>query len=240
MTELGLFVADRHLPLARVVERIAPLHDRVCPRQVLGARIGLYGGEILGLDLPRGITDKRLLVFVETDGCFVDGVWGATGCTVGHRTLRVVDHGKVAATFIDTLSDRSVRIWPRPGARERALAYATAATAATDRWHAQREGYALMPVEELLEWRRVELAVPLEEILSRPGVRAVCAGCGEEVMNDREVKVLGKPYCRACAGEAYLLGAPRSAIQGARDFQAPSAPNTNSGGLIAVVGASTA
>src|SRR3712207_7090667 len=47
--------------------------------------------------------------FVETDGCFADGVSVATGCWLGRRTLRLVDHGKVAATFMDTLTERAVR-----------------------------------------------------------------------------------------------------------------------------------
>ncbi|MCC6175174.1 MAG: formylmethanofuran dehydrogenase, partial [Chloroflexi bacterium] len=46
------------------MERLLPLHARLCPRQILGARIGLYAGELLGLDLPQ--TDKRLLAIVET------------------------------------------------------------------------------------------------------------------------------------------------------------------------------
>jgi formylmethanofuran dehydrogenase subunit E len=60
---------------------------------VLGVRIGLAAGEALDLDLPRA--DKRLLMLVETDGCFADGVSVATGCWLGRRTLRLVDYGRV-------------------------------------------------------------------------------------------------------------------------------------------------
>ena len=54
------------------------------------------------LNLPLPQKDKRLLTFVETDGCFADGVSVATGCWLGRRTMRLVDYGKVAATFVDT------------------------------------------------------------------------------------------------------------------------------------------
>src|SRR5690606_8407786 len=91
-------------------------HQRLCPRQVLGVRMGLAAGPAVGLDVPRA--DKRLLLLAETDGCFVDGVGAATNCTVGHRTLRIVDYGRVAITAVDTASGQAVRISPRPGVRE--------------------------------------------------------------------------------------------------------------------------
>src|SRR4029079_4322305 len=86
-------------------------HTHVDPRQVLGVRIGLAGAAALELALPR--TDKRLLVIVETDGCFADGVEVTTGCTMGHRTLRLADYGKIAATFTDVKNGVSVRVAPR-------------------------------------------------------------------------------------------------------------------------------
>jgi len=60
-------------------------HTRLCPRQVLGVRIGMAGLAAHGWAGPpdRG----RLLVIVETDGCFTDGVEAATGFTVGRRPI---------------------------------------------------------------------------------------------------------------------------------------------------------
>jgi formylmethanofuran dehydrogenase subunit E len=181
------------------MEQLRPLHARVCPRQILGVRIGIHAGQLLGLDLPQA--DKRLLAFVETDGCFADGVAVATGCWLGRRTLRLVDHGKVAATFIDTASSRAIRLHPRRGARTAALAYARGAS---DRWHAQLDGYADMPVGQLLIAEPVALLAPVEDIVSRPGLRVRCDACGEDVMNAREVLVGQRLLCRACAGERYI------------------------------------
>ena len=84
--------------------------------------MGTYAGELLDMDLPQ--TRRRLLTIMETDGCGADGVSVATNCWVGHRTLRIVDYGKVAATFIDTKTETAVRIAPHPLCRERALAAA--------------------------------------------------------------------------------------------------------------------
>ena len=100
----------------------AVLHQHLCPRQVLGVRMGLAGGRWLGLDVPQ--IDKRLLAIVETDGCLIDGLAVATGCRVGRRTMRVLDFGKVAATFVDTQTGRAVRITPSASTRHRAKVYA--------------------------------------------------------------------------------------------------------------------
>ena len=170
------------------------LHPRVCPRQVLGVRIGLEAGALLGVDLPR--TDKRLIVFVETDGCFADGVSVATGCWLGRRTLRLVDYGKVAATVLDTRSARAFRIRPHPAARTRAWDYVPGATS---RWHAQLAAYQIMPADQLLCVQDVELEIPFPTIVATRG-RVTCSVCGEDILNQRGQPYLDGTRCRACAG----------------------------------------
>src|SRR5687768_11979454 len=95
---------------AELLEKSAESHKHLCPRQILGVRMGLLAGDLLGLELPQ--KNKRLIVFVETDGCFVDGITVSTGCSMGHRTMRLMDYGKVAATFVDSQSNRAFRIAP--------------------------------------------------------------------------------------------------------------------------------
>ena len=173
-------------------------HRHLCPRQVLGVRMGLWAGEWLGVTVPQ--MAKRLLTIVETDGCFADGVAVATNCWVGRRTLRVEDYGKVAATFVDTQGHSAVRIAPHAAARQSAARYAPAAR---NRWEAMLLGYQLMPVEELLVAQRVQLRQPIEQIISHAGRRLNCQRCGEEIINGREVENEGLLLCRACAGTAY-------------------------------------
>jgi formylmethanofuran dehydrogenase subunit E len=181
-----------------LLQRSADMHHHLCPRQVLGVRMGMLAGHWLGLDLPQ--PDKRLFVFMETDGCTADGVSVATGAWVGRRTMRMVDFGKVAATFFDTESGQAVRIHPHPDSRQRAI---TAAPEAPDRWHAQLAGYQRLQDHELLIAEPVELKVDLAELISHDGARALCARCGEEISNQRELVRGGEVLCRGCAGEAY-------------------------------------
>lgn len=173
-------------------------HQHLCPRQVLGVRIGLAGAAGLGLAVPA--QNKRLLAIVESDGCFVDGLSAVTGCTVGHRTLRVEDYGKIAATFVDTSTEQAVRIAPRLDVRQRAYAYAPEEKR---HYFAQLLAYQVMPDDELLTMEEVRLVTPLNDLISRPGVRVNCTKCGEEIINQREVYIDGAPFCHACAGHPY-------------------------------------
>lgn len=190
--------------LQTLLENSASRHAHLCPRQVLGARLGLFAGEILGLPLPQAKTKKRLLTILESDGCFADGVEVATGCTVGHRTLRVEDYGKIAAVFVDTQTGRAVRLAPRLDVRERARLYAPQETR---HYFAQLEGYQIMPVDELISVQEVTLTTPIETIVSRAGVRVNCDVCGEEIINEREVIQDGLTLCRGC-GVAPQLRSP--------------------------------
>ncbi len=184
--------------LRAILDISAAQHKHLCPRQVLGARIGLAGGAALGLELPR--RDKRLLIIVETDGCFADGVAAATGCTMGHHTLRLADYGKVGATFVDVKTETTVRLAPQLDIREKARQYAPEEP---KRYYAQLVGYQRMPDNELLSVQAVRLAMPANQIVSRAGVRVNCAHCGEEIINERESMVGERPLCAACAGPAY-------------------------------------
>lgn len=184
--------------LTMLLAQSAALHNHLCPRQVLGVRCGLYAAELLSLDLPQ--SDKRLFAFVETDGCFADGVSVATGCWFGRRTMRLMDEGKVAVTFVDRHTDQAFRIWPHPQARTYAHSYAPEET---KRWHAYLNAYQIMPTDELLCVRPVSLTVSLKALISRPHVRVHCSGCGEEIINEREIMHEEIYLCRSCAGDSY-------------------------------------
>ena len=184
--------------LQALLEISSRSHNHLCPRQVLGVRMGLAGAAALGFEPQQ--TGKRLLVIVESDGCFADGITAATGCTVGHRTLRVEDYGKVAATFVDVKTGQAVRIAPRLDVRQRALA---CQPGEPRHYFAQLQAYQILPDAELLTVCEIELRTPVEQIVSRPAVRVECAICGEEIINEREIKRNGQSLCRACAGLAY-------------------------------------
>jgi formylmethanofuran dehydrogenase subunit E len=188
--------------LGKHLAQSASSHKNLCPRQVLGVRTGKHAAHLLGFD-PLQI-EKRLLVIVETDGCFATGVSAATGCTIGSRNLRIEDLGKAAATFTDTKLRRSIRLAPSAGARSLAEEYAPDVP---DRWQAMLEGYQRIPDDLLFSWQSVELLSSIEAIFSKPGVRTACQIRGEEIINEREVVHRGQVLCRSCAGFSYYTSA---------------------------------
>jgi formylmethanofuran dehydrogenase subunit E len=186
--------------ISEVLQVSSARHSHLCPRQVLGARMGMAGLHALGLNAP--VTKPTGLVIVETDGCFVDGMEAATGATVGHRTLRVVDMGKIAATFVDVQSSRAIRLVPQQGIRTLAFAYAPEEE---QKYAVQLAGYQVMPEAELLRFEDVELEPPLSALLSRPDARSTCSKCGEEIINERELMHDGVTLCHTCAGQGYYM-----------------------------------
>jgi formylmethanofuran dehydrogenase subunit E len=152
------------------------------------------------LSLGANQRTKRLLVIIESDGCFADGVTAATNCTVGHRTLRVEDYGKVAATFVDTKTGQAVRVAPLLDIRQQAC---ECCPDESRHYFAQMQAYQTMPDEKLLTVSEVQLVTSVQQIVSRPGVRVNCVVCGEEIINEREIIVDGQPVCCACADRSY-------------------------------------
>ncbi len=173
-------------------------HGHICPGQVLGVRMALLALRELGIDPEQEA--KRLIVFAEIDRCVTDAVATVTHCSLGKRTLKLADYGKVAATFVDTETQRAVRVHALDSARQGVSAYAPPSLAKAD---AQVIAYQVMPEEQLLVATPVEVRLS-EFDLPGPPLRCVrCARCGEGINDGREVVHDGITLCRACAGVPY-------------------------------------
>ena len=183
-------------------------HGHMCPGQVLGIRMALLGLRSIGIDDPAKAR-KRLLTFVEIDRCATDAVSLVTGCRLGKRSLKFLDYGKVAATFVDLETGRAVRVAARDDARVKAKAMFPRLSDATQ---AQLEAYKVMENEELFNLQAVRVALKPEDLPGRPRSRVACAQCGEGVNDGRERRMGDRALCRSCAGEKYYeeLGSQES------------------------------
>jgi len=193
---------ERHNPqFQKLLDESAKLHGHLCPGQVLGVRMSMLGLRETGIHEPKGKDRKNIMVYVEIDRCATDAIQSVTGCSPGKRTLKLVDHGKMAATFINLHTKKAVRILAREESRDRAKNYFPDIE---DRYQCQTEAYKIMPDEELFEWQEVSVAIPEEDMPGRPLKRVRCEQCGEYVQDKREVRAGGRLLCRACAKGAYF------------------------------------
>lgn len=200
-----------------LLEEAGRLHGHLCPGQVIGVRMATAGCREVGVEEPR--STKKLIVYVEIDRCATDAIQTVTGCKLGKRTLKYVDYGKMAATFVNTETGQAVRVLARDDSRERAWDYAPPDVTKKD---AQFHAYRIMPERELFLVRCVELGVAEEDLPGHPVSRVMCDQCGEGVNDRREVVRDGQVLCRACAFGAYY-GGPRFVDA------TPASPNRSSG-----------
>lgn len=163
--------------------------------------MAMLGCRLVGVNEPRGVDRKKLIVWVEIDRCMADAVSAVTGVRLGKRTLKYVDYGKVAATFLNTTSNKSVRI----------VALETSRQLANDRYPEiaekrtrQFKTYSEARDEELFSVERVNVLLADTELPGSPRSRVICARCGEGINDGREVtSATGDMVCRPCEAGAY-------------------------------------
>jgi formylmethanofuran dehydrogenase subunit E len=174
-------------------------HGHMCPGQVLGIRMAMLGLKTLGIDDPAKHR-KRLLTLVEIDRCATDAVSLVTGCRLGKRSLKFLDYGKVASTFVDLETHRAVRIVARDESRETAKRMFPFFQ---DPHKAQLEAYKVMDDHDLFIVKPVRVTIKPEDLPGRPRSHVACEECGEGINDGRERRVNGRILCRPCAGEIY-------------------------------------
>jgi len=169
-------------------------HGHHCAGQVLGVRMAMLGCREVGIDEPKGC--KKLAVYVEIDRCATDAVQAVTGCSLGKRTLKFLDYGKMAATFFNTATQQAVRILAKDDARALVPLYVQDTSNPRD---AQKQAYRIMPEEALFAVKPVTIEVPPHEMPGYRGKRVECAECGEGINFNREVERAGRTLCIPCA-----------------------------------------
>ena len=179
------------------------LHGHMCAGQLLGTRMALLGCRLLDINDPRGTERKKLIVWVEIDRCMTDAISAVTGVRLGKRSLKYVDNGKVAATFLNTETNRAVRIVALESSR--ALADERY-TDIADKRTRQFRAYSEATDDELFKTELVSIELSEFDLPGSPRSRGICAVCEEGVNDGREViDENGDALCRGCSGGNYYL-----------------------------------
>lgn len=180
----------------------AEAHGHLCAGQVIGVRMAMLGCRLIGLNDPRSPSQiKKLLVYVEMDRCTADAIAHVTGVKLGRRSLKFMDYGIMAASFVHLENGRAFRILSTEEARDLAAVYAPEVVGKSAQ---QLEAYRRMPDEVL--FRVQEVVVPVREWdLPGPTRRKVaCVRCGQVVRDGKEVNGPEGPLCIPCAKGGYF------------------------------------
>jgi formylmethanofuran dehydrogenase subunit E len=183
-----------------LLEESVKVHGHLCAGQVLGVRMSMLGLSEINISDPKGRDRKSLIVYVEMDRCAADAVQSVTGCSLGKRSLRFLDYGKMAATFLNTKTGKAVRIAAREDSRVRAHELFPEVE---DRHRAQLDAYRVLPDQELFDVMEVVVTPRPEDMPGRPLRRVLCDSCGEYVQDMREVYRDGRILCVPCASGGY-------------------------------------
>lgn len=171
-------------------------HGHMCAGQILGVRMALLGLRGLGIEDPLGADRKRLITFVEIDRCATDAIGMVTGCRLGKRTLKFLDWGKMAATFVDLSSQTGMRVIALENSRE--LAQRLHPEIETKRQQ-QMLAYRELEDAQLFRTERVRVPVDPAELPGFKTDRVICSRCGEGINFGRYETVGGEALCLSCA-----------------------------------------
>lgn len=199
--------------LPALLRMSALLHGHFCPFLAIGVKASVRAVKDMGV---RSTGMEEVIVVLETNNCFSDGVQFITGCTFGNNALIYRDYGKTAFTLAKrngTALRVSVKVDSRflqkhepeaAGLFQRVVVERTG-TEADQRslgelWRRASFRMLDIPDDELFDVTRLAIDVPA---YSRIFASVKCALCGESVMEPRTRIADGKSVCIPCSGQEY-------------------------------------
>ena len=188
-----------------LLENSADAHGHLCPGQVVGVRMAMLGCRLIGLDAPRRRDQiKKLIVYVEMDRCTADAVAHVTGVKLGRRSLKFMDYGIMAATFVNLETGKAFRVVSTEEARSLASAYAPEIP---EKHPQQLEAYKRMPDSVLFRVQEVRVKINDCDLPGPTRYKVPCSRCGQVVRDQREVIINEEVICRPCTQETYYSDA---------------------------------
>jgi formylmethanofuran dehydrogenase subunit E len=183
----------------------ARAHGHLCPGQIVGVRMAMLGCRLIELDEPtRRDQIKKLIVYVEMDRCTADAVAHVTGVKLGRRSLKFVNYGIMAATFMNLETGKAFRVISTEEARELAAIYAPEIAEKGPR---QLVAYKRMPDSVLFRVQKVRVNIDECDLPGPTRRKIVCSVCGQVIRDKRESTIDDRPVCRPCSGACYFTHA---------------------------------
>jgi len=189
-------------PFETLLSESARAHGHLCPGQVVGVRMAMLGCRLIGLDEPtRRDQIKKLIVYVEMDRCTADAVAHVTGAKLGRRSLKFMDYGIMAATFLNLETGAAFRVLSTEESRDLAAVYAPEIYGKGAR---QLEAYRRMPDSVLFRVQKVKVRLDDCDLPGPTRRKVACSRCGQIIRDRREVIDHDSPVCKPCSDTCYF------------------------------------
>jgi formylmethanofuran dehydrogenase subunit E len=188
----------------KLVQKTIDFHGHSCP----GLAIGIRASEVALEEVGRS-SDEEVVAVVENDNCAVDAIQFLLSCTFGKGNLIHLDYGKLAFSFYRRSDGKAIRLIGKSGIfghqdgelmrlrktkmmgslageEEQRLKNATAA---------RIKQIMEADLDELFEITPAKDPIPQKaQILES----LICEACGEQTMESRTRRFLGKTLCIPC------------------------------------------
>ncbi len=189
-------------PFQILLDQSAAAHGHLCPGQVVGVRMAMLGCRLIGLDEPtRRDQIKKLIVYVEMDRCTADAVAHVTGAKLGRRSLKFMDYGIMAATFLNLGTGAAYRVLSTEESRDLAAVYAPEIEGKSAR---QLEAYRRMPDSVLFRVQKVDVRLDACDLPGPTRRKVACSRCGQIIRDRREIMHNDQPVCKPCSENCYF------------------------------------
>jgi formylmethanofuran dehydrogenase subunit E len=189
-------------PFEILLQESAAAHGHLCPGQVVGVRMAMLGCRLIGLDEPTCRDQiKKLIVYVEMDRCTADAVAHVTGAKLGRRSLKFMDYGIMAATFLNLETGAAFRVLSTEESRDLAAVYAPEIEGKGAR---QLEAYRRMPDSVLFRVQKVKVRLDDCDLPGPTRRKVACSRCGQIIRDRREVIDHDRPVCKPCSVNCYF------------------------------------
>ena len=156
-------------------------HGHSCPGLATGYRMTEVCMDFLGIPLERA-KDEELVCIAENEACGVDAVQALVSCTPGKGNMLFRHKGKMAFTFFDRRTGKSVRIVTRPYDRG-------------DDRQVLIDRLLNSPWEEFFVLKTAKEGLPVKAKLFD---NVVCDECGEPCREDKIRLQNGRKLCLDC------------------------------------------
>jgi formylmethanofuran dehydrogenase subunit E len=164
--------------------------------------MALLGCRLIGLDEPTCRDQiKKLIVYVEMDRCTADAVAHVTGVKLGRRSLKFMDYGIMAATFVNLDTGKAFRVLSTEEARSLASVYAPDVEGKSAQ---QLAAYKRMPDSVLFRVQKVRVRLDECDLPGPTRCKVICSRCGQIIRDRREIVEESRILCKPCTDDCYF------------------------------------